>query len=666
MNNFVRALKMSLRYRWTIAGIVSSALVVAALWGGNIGAMWPVLEVTFQGKSLSQWTDSSIASSEKLQTDLQQEIEGLDKQIDTTPTDQRAALEADRGEKLARQKAEQDALDWYYWAKPWLDRYAPTSPFQTLVVLISGLMIGTIIKDLLLAVGGILVDRLSSLVMLDLRKQFYRRTLRMDLLSFGDAQTSDLLSRFTYDMDGIGGGISVIYSRLIREPLKLIACLVCAAFICWKLLVLSLVVAPLSFYLISRVARSAKRANRRAMEQMSSMYNILVETFSGIKVVKAFTMERYERQRFHQLSKQALRKGMRIALLDSMVNPITEVMGIFITCVAILAGAYLVLNQQTHLLGIRMCERPMTMASLLIFYGFLAGTSDPLRKFSEVYSRLQRASAAADRVYQMLDRQPSMTEPPGNRQMARRHHRELVFDNISFSYTPEHLILDNVSLRMEFGETIAIVGANGCGKSTLANLVPRFFDPKQGSVRIDGVDVRDMRLRELRQQIGLVTQETVLFDDTVYNNIRYGAPSATRAHVIEAAKQAHAHKFIESRLEHGYDTRVGSQGNKLSGGQRQRIALARAILRDPTILILDEATSQIDLESEQLIHKVLEDFTRNRTTIIITHRLATLALADRIVVMHEGRIIDTGSHNELVGRCDPYRRLHEIQFRQSA
>ncbi len=318
-----------------------------------------------------------------------------------------------------RQNAEEKALGWYRWVKPWLDAYAPNDPFRTLVVLITALMIGTIIKDVLMAVGGVLVDRLTNLVMLDLRKQFYRRTLRMDLLSFGDAQTSDLLSRFTYDMDGIGGGISVIYSRLIREPLKLIACLILAAWICWKLLVLSLVVAPLSFYLISRLTKSAKRANRRAMEKMSSMFSILVETFSGIKVVKAFTMERYERRRFHDIGKHCLRHGMRIALLDSLINPITEIMGIFITCVAILAGAYLVLNQQTHLLGIRMCERPMTMASLLIFYGFLAGTSDPLRKFSEVYSRLQRASAASDRVYQLLDRQPSMSEPAGSRQIPR-------------------------------------------------------------------------------------------------------------------------------------------------------------------------------------------------------------------------------------------------------
>ena len=501
--------------------------------------------------------------------------------------------------------------------------------------------------------------------MFDLRKKFYRRTLRMDLLSFGEAGTSDLLSRFTYDMDGIGGGISVIYSRAIREPLKMVACLIGAAWICWKLLVLSLVVAPLSFYLISRLTRSAKRANRRAMEQMSSMFSILVETFNGIKVVKAFTMERYERRRFHEIGKHCLRHGMRIAMLDSMINPITEIMGIFIICVAILAGAYLVLNQQTHLLGVRMSDRPLTMSGLLIFYGFLAGVSDPVRKVSEVYGRLQRAAAASDRVYQLLDRKPSMAEPAGSRQVP-RHNRELLLENISFGYRPDHPVLSNVNLRIKFGETIAIVGANGCGKSTLANLIPRFFDPQEGRVLIDGIDVRERRLRDLRRQIGLVTQETLLFDDTVFNNIRYGAPDATRQDVIEAAKQAHAHKFIESRLEHGYETNVGAQGGKLSGGQRQRIALARAILRDPAILILDEATSQIDLESEQLIHKVLEQFTRNRTTIIITHRLATLALADRIVVMHEGRIIDTGSHDELVGRCDPYRRLHEIQFRQSA
>ncbi|HEY1784046.1 MAG TPA: ABC transporter transmembrane domain-containing protein, partial [Pirellulales bacterium] len=457
MNNFVRAFKMSLRYRWTIGGIVACALVVAVLWGANIGAMYPVLDVIFKGQSLSQGIDQHIQDSQRIEHELEQEIAALKTRIAAAPADERALLEVQVDRRQARYEAEEHALWWYSLFKPSIDRYAPNDPFQTLVVLISGLMVATIVKDLLLAAGGVLVERLTSYVMFDLRKKFYRRTLRMDLLSFGEAGTSDLLSRFTYDMDGIGGGISVIYSRAIREPLKMIACLIGAAWICWKLLVLSLVVAPLSFYLISRLTKSAKRANRRAMEKMSSMFSILVETFSGIKVVKAFTMERYERRRFHEIGKHCLRHGMRIAILDSLINPITEIMGIFIVCVAILAGAFLVLNQQTHLLGIRMSDRPLTMSGLLIFYGFLAGVSDPVRKVSEVYGRLQRAAAASDRVYQLLDRKPSMDEPAGSRQVP-RHSRELMFENISFAYRPDHPVLANVSLRIEFGETIAIVG----------------------------------------------------------------------------------------------------------------------------------------------------------------------------------------------------------------
>ncbi len=301
----------------------------------------------------------------------------------------------------------------------------------------------------------------------------------------------------------------------------------------------------------------------------------------------------------------------------------------------------------------------------MAFYGSLAGVSDPARRLSEVFSKLQRAAAAADRVYQALDREPTVCDPLQARVVG-RHHRELEFADVSFRYTTGQTVLDRIQLRIPFGETLAIVGPNGCGKSTLANLIPRFFDPVSGSVRLDGVDLRELRLRELRCQIGLVTQETLLFDDTVLNNIRYGCPQASREAVIEAAKQAHAHKFIEQKLEQGYETIVGQGGGRLSGGQRQRIALARAILRDPAILILDEATSQIDLESEHLIHKVLEQFIRHRTTVIITHRLATLALADRIVVMDAGRVADLGTHEQLLARCDLYRRLHQVQFKETA
>jgi ATP-binding cassette subfamily B protein/subfamily B ATP-binding cassette protein MsbA len=243
---------------------------------------------------------------------------------------------------------------------------------------------------------------------------------------------------------------------------------------------------------------------------------------------------------------------------------------------------------------------------------------------------------------------------------------ELVFDRVSFQYSTGQRVLHDVELRIPFGQTVAIVGPNGCGKTTLVNLLPRFYDAVEGAVRLDGIDVRELRVKELRRMTGLVAQQATLFDDTVLNNIRYGSPHASEETVIAAAEKAFAHRFIVERLPNGYKTIVGERGGRLSGGQRQRILLARAILRDPKFLILDEATSQIDLESEQLIHRVLEQFIRGRTTLMITHRMSSIALADRIVVMDMGRIIDSGSHQELLGRCDLYTRLHQLGFQQAA
>ena len=265
----------------------------------------------------------------------------------------------------------------------------------------------------------------------------------------------------------------------------------------------------------------------------------------------------------------------------------------------------------------------------------------------------------------MLDREPHVREPERPRPLG-RHRRDLVFENVGFDYQPGNPIIRDINLQIRFGETIAIVGPNGCGKTTLASLIPRFADPTEGVIRIDGIPLAEVSLRELRDQIGLVGQETVLFDDTVFNNIRYGARHATRQQVIEAAQRAHAHRFIEEQLPDGYDTVVGQHGGRLSGGQRQRIALARAILRDPAIIILDEATSQVDLESEQLIQNVLEQFIQNRTAVMITHRLAVLTLADRIVVMDGGRILDVGTDEELRARCGLYNRLYQLQSERPA
>jgi ATP-binding cassette subfamily B protein/subfamily B ATP-binding cassette protein MsbA len=381
--------------------------------------------------------------------------------------------------------------------------------------------------------------------------------------------------------------------------------------------------------------------------------------------VKAYTMERYERRRVRQTSKRLYGKWMKIAVYTALVKPATEIMGISVICLAMIAGGYLVLSGETHVLGIKMCDRPLTISALAAFYALVVGVSDPARKLSDVMAHLQQAAAAADRIFPMLDVRPEIVDPPHPRSLLAPH-RELAFENVSFHYLPDEPVLHGIDLCIPFGEKLAIVGSNGCGKSTLVNLIARFYDPVEGAVRMDGVDLRECRVRELRRKIGIVTQQTVLFDDTVLNNIRYGSLHATDEQVIEAAKKAHAHRFIVEKLDEGYETIVGERGGRLSGGQRQRIALARAILRDPEILILDEATSQIDLESEQLIHQALRDFTRGRTAILITHRLSTLTLADRILVMDAGRIADLGTHQELLSRCDAYRRLHQIQFRESA
>jgi ATP-binding cassette subfamily B protein/subfamily B ATP-binding cassette protein MsbA len=445
----------------------------------------------------------------------------------------------------------------------------------------------------------------------------------------------------------------------------MLACLAVAAFISWRLLLLTMIVAPIAGFSIHWLAKALKRAHRREMQEMSAIFETLSETLGGIKLIKSFTMESAERSRFHNSAKQYFQRQMKIATYNAYVSPVTEFLGVCMVVTAAIIGGYLVLNRQTHILGLKISDVPLTHGWMGLFFAMMAGMSAPARRLSTYISWIQQAIAASDRVYEILDQEPGISDPPNPVPLPALH-RSLRFENIDFHYSADKQVLCGVNLEIRAGETIALVGPNGCGKSTLMNLIPRFYDPTVGTISIDGTDISQVRLRDLRTRIGLVNQETLLFNDTVAANISYGAPDASREQIEAAARQAHAHGFITEKLSEGYDTLVGTSGNKLSGGQRQRVALARAILRDPEILLLDEATSQIDLESEQLIHQVLEEFLKNRTALVITHRMSTISLANRVVVLDGGHILDVGTHHELVDRCDLYRRLASIDYRESA
>ena len=668
MRSFFRAVRHISPYRWTIAGSIGCCLGVALLWSANIGTVYPIIEVVFQNKSVPQWADEEVAELEVASRNTNEQIAGYQELLnggDRFTAARRADLQHQLGRAETKLAAEQESLNWARWVQPYAHRYLPVTPFSTLVIVVILLITGTLIKDLFLVGNIVLVERLAQLATFDLRKQFYRSTLRLDLSTFGEDHTAGLMARFTNDMGALTRGISTLIGKTIREPLKMMVCLVGAGMICWRLLLLSLIMAPLAIYLVSRLAAAIKRASRRAMEEMTHLYGVLSETFSGIRVVKAFTMERFERQRFHQTSKSYYRRAMRIVKYNSLIRPTTELMGISIICLAMLAGGYLVLNQQTHLFGIRMSARPLGFGALITFYALLIGASDPLRKLADVFASLQASAAAAERIYELLDRESAIREVENPQSMAKKP-QVLTFRDVDFHYTPDQPVIKQLNLSIHQGETIAIVGPNGCGKSTLANLIPRFYDPVAGSIMIDEIDIQQYRLSDLRKAIGIVSQQTVLFDDTILNNIRYGSPTATEDEVIAVARQARADQFISQQLPDGYQTMVGEGGNKLSGGQRQRIALARAILRNPEILILDEATSQIDTESEVLIHQALEQFTQGRTTILITHRSSSLQLADRVVVMEAGKLVDEDTPAELLKRCPLFQRLFQPALKESA
>ncbi|MFV0442662.1 MAG: ABC transporter ATP-binding protein [Planctomycetaceae bacterium] len=655
-----RAIKLGFAYPRQLFGSILLACLAAACWGGNIAAVWPVLQVSLQRQSMQDWSSQRIADSQQRVTQLQEQIAQLDQGI-ALPVEPGQPV-PDAGLLKDQLKSERNALDATEKLHPFIVKYMPRDPFHTVLLIVGAILTITLIKNVCVIGSMVLTARVTLDIVRDLRKEFFDSVMKTDVETFTKKGTSQLWTRFVQDIPYLSFALTAIYGRAIGEPLKIVACLALAAWWNWQLLVFSCIVTPIALLLISGLNRKMKSYTLNSYEQDASTNTLVFEVMQGLSTVQAYTMEPAERVRFAASAQKCWNIGLRMVLFRAMSKPVVELLGITFVCTGVLAGAHLVLHRETHLFGLRISERPLEPAGLLVFFGALVGMYDPLRKIGEVLPQIMMGLASADRLFSVLDAEPRVVEPAQPRAIARPH-RTLTLDQLHFRYLRSKPVLQGVNLTIPFGEAIAIVGPNGCGKSTLANLIPRFFDPTSGQVRIDDVDYRDVGLVDLRSRIGLVTQQAHLFDDTVRNNICYGSPDATEEQIIAAAERAHADEFITKQLTQGYDTMVGQGGCRLSGGQRQRIALARAILRDPEILILDEPTSQIDLQSEKLIQDTLEHFIAGRTTIMITHRLSLLSLAHRIVVMQQGKIIAVGQHDELLKSCHLYRRLHQLDQR---
>jgi subfamily B ATP-binding cassette protein MsbA len=679
LNSFPRLLKYVWPHRRKFYLSVVFAVLVAGLWGLSLSAAYPIIKVLFEDKPLDQYVDDLILTTKASIEKQEEKVDEREKKLRLLDATNPRDSQRERFEILRRQSNEQSKVSTasyklmtLVWIRTNVVPKLPKDNFDLLAVVLAVQLLATLAKGCCEYVQENLLAQLVELSLMGVRKDCFRRVLRLDYQSVSLKGTPKLMSHFTNDMNVMASGLRLMGGKIVQEPLKAAACIVAATLVCWQLTLLSLLTAPILAIVFARIGSSLKRASHRMMDSMTRLYKTLEETFEGYKVVTAFNAAARHRRRFHRDSKDYYERSVKIERIDALTGPITETMAWVAAYLALLPGCYLVLRHTTGIWGIHLTSSQMGIADLGALYVLLAGIIDPARKLSTTYAKLKRAGAAADRIFELMDEKTRIEDPASPAELP-RHAVAIEFDNIHFAYARSSLsgvsrpaALEGVSLKVDAGEVIAVVGENGSGKSTLVNLLPRLYDPDFGSIRIDGVDIREASLADLREQIAVVTQETVLFDDTIYENVRYGRPGASRPEIDDAAARSYVTRFFDQMPE-GIETRVGEKGGRLSGGQRQRVALARAILRNPAILILDEATSATDAQSERLIHEALLSFVEGRTTFLITHAVtpAVLELIDKVAVMDHGRLVAYGTHEQVLATCPIYERLFHARARRA-
>jgi len=705
MKNFLRSLRYLWPYRGRLAVACVCVLLIGVLWAGGLGALLPAVKILISPEGLHGWAYNAM-TRDRLSAHVVQRVvptEGnyvVDGQkitivLDVVETDSNGPaatagiaktewlIGADigdrrepvlRGDELAERIA--DAGDGQtirlHVYNPltrqvrWVEvctgevsfaagllgkivRYLPRDRYELLLWLLIGLAAATVLRNFFRFVQEYLVETAVLRGLMDLRCDNYNLVLHLPVTFFSQKGTTDAMSRFIQDSNELARGQTTLLSKTLVEPVKAIGSIVVALLISWKLALLAMVAGPPVFILIRKLGKLMKKASRRALESWSSMLAVLEETLTGIRVVKAYTMEASERKRFFRVNRQLYKQQRRMARIDASIAPSVECLGLIAAMGAVALAGYWVLVSRT-----------MSPDALITLLAALGAMFDPLRKLSKVTTRFQSADSAAARIFELADETPEVRQP-GAPSLPRLS-RSLELRGVHYRYPGAAVeALKDVNLQIQAGETVAIVGPNGSGKTTLVSLIPRLLEPTAGAVYLDGHNVAEYSYRSLRRQIGLVTQETVLFNATIAENISYGLRRPRREKILDASQRAFVDEFVQA-LPDGYDTMVGEHGATLSGGQRQRIAIARAILRDPAILIFDEAMSQVDADSERRIHQAMAEFVRGRTALLIAHRFATVLSASRIVVMDGGRVLDVGRHEELLERCELYHHLYHTQF----
>jgi len=487
-------------------------------------------------------------------------------------------------------------------------------------------------------------------VIKDIRNEIYTHLNKLSLGYFNKTKAGKLISRITNDVTLVNGGISASFFTMVQNPLLIVVYLTWAFIISWKLTLIAFGVLPVSLFIISWIGLKLRKSSTVSQERIADVTSILQETIAGARIVKAFGMEHFEIHRFSEKTYQYFKTMIRLTRARNVASPLTEFLSTAIGVSILYFGGTQVLKGEVL--------KPQEFIGFLVL---IFSIMRPIKEISSVNNRIQEAMAAGERIFQLIDTEPEVLDAPHPVRIKTFHHC-VEYKNVTFGYQEAVPVLKEVSLRVEKGKVLAIVGPSGAGKSTFVDLLPRFYDPQAGSISIDGMDIRNIKLSDLRQLMGIVTQETILFNDTVRSNIAYGLTDLPLSRIVEVAKVANAHFFIEN-MENGYDTLIGERGAKLSGGERQRLAIARALLKDSPVLILDEATSSLDTESELLVQEAIDRLMRNRTSFVIAHRLSTIQNADEIVVLNKGRIVEQGTHKELLKRGGLYLKLYNMQFR---